>query len=207
MTIKASSLLAVTAIWAATIAGVALEPDAWWALIFAALATPVVGIGFWRRLGLSRLIAIAGIWAGAAIMFGSDAHHAWTSVFAFLATAPVTYSPMRRDALVLGLGVALPWIFAGIVVASTGEGAWIAVFTFLTAATVPATRGNWEKGVAAILWWGVACGIMLATDGWYWLAVIAWLLTTISLGPRDFRWPRGIEWDLWDRDDDAEVIR
>lgn len=45
---KATSLLAVAAIWGASIGAVAAQREAWWALIFAALASAAVGLGIGR---------------------------------------------------------------------------------------------------------------------------------------------------------------
>ena len=46
---------------------------------------------------------------------------------------------------------------------------------------------------------------MLTTAGWYWLGVIAFVLTVSSLGFGGFRFPRALEWDLFDRDDGDRV--
>lgn len=200
MTIKASSLLSVIAIWAAMIPAVIAQPDAWWSLVFAGMATMAVGIGFWRRLGLSRVIAIAGIWAGTALIVGNG-EATWPSVFAFLATSAVVYSMMKRDAYILGLGIAAVWLATALIVVNQHDAARIAVFAFLTAATTASSRSRWSKGAAAMVWWGIATAIILAADGVYWLAVIAWLLGSASLGFRDWNFPRGIEWDILERDE------
>lgn len=207
MTIKATSLLSILAIWACMIPAVAIEPDAWWSLIFAFLATGAVGIGAWRRLGLSRLVAVAGIWAGTAAAVASDPESTWVSIFAFLATGAVVYSVMRRDALTIGLGIAVTWSLVGAVLATHGhEGSWIAIFAFLTAGSLANTRRHSAKGLAAILWWGIACTIMLATGGWYWLGVFAFILSATTVGFGDFHLPRGVEWDLFERDDDRRTV-
>ncbi len=203
MTIKASSLLSIIAIWAAMIPAVVLQPGAWWALIFAGLATFAVGTGAFRRLGLSRLIAITGVWAGAALAIGSDAGAAWISVMAMLATGATVHSFMRRDAYFGGLGIGAAWIATGLTVMlnDNHDGAWIAVFAFLTAGAVANSRGN-PRGIAAIAWWSLAGVIMIATDGLHWLGVIAFILTATSLGLGGFQVPRRFEWDLFERDDD-----
>ena len=161
MTVKATSVLSILAIWVASIAAVVIEPDSWWILIFSSLATGAVGVSAWRRLGISRLLAIAGTWGGTAIAASSTSDAAWTAIFAFLATGAVANS-----------------------------------------------RNETGRGVAALIWWGVAGAIVLiAGDGWAWLGVIAFILTSISLGFGDFSFPRGVEWDLWDRDDDDERVK
>jgi hypothetical protein len=203
VTIKATSALSIVAIWAAMIAAVVAKPDLWWTLIFAFLATGAVGISAWRRLGMSRLVAIAGIWGGTAIAVGVEGS-GFPSIFAFLSTGAVVYSIMRRDALLIGLGMAAAWLVAGGVVAINGdEGAWITVFSFLTVGALANTRGNNLRGLSAILWWGIAGAIMVAVGGgWsYVLCIPAFLLTSASLGFGDFGFPRGLEWDLFDRDD------
>ena len=95
MTIKATSLLSIIAIWVASLAAVAVEPKSWWMLIFSLLATAAVGASAWRRLGISRLIAVTGAWCGSAIAAGSTPDATWTSIFAFLTTGAVVYSTMR----------------------------------------------------------------------------------------------------------------
>ncbi|MGI8926910.1 MAG: hypothetical protein ACR2HN_09735 [Tepidiformaceae bacterium] len=208
MTIKATSLLSLLAIWAAMLPAVVFADAPVWTLIFAGLATAAVGIGAWRRLGVSRVIAIAGAWAGAALASGSEPDAAWVTVFAFLTTGAVVYSIMRRDALGVGAGVAAAWLVTGLVVAAQdGGGAWIAVFAFLTAGSLANSRSLHIRGLTAVLWWGIAGTIMLAADGWFWLAVIAFLLSAASFGFQDFHLPRRLEWDLFDRDDDATVVR
>jgi hypothetical protein len=206
VSIKATSLLSILAIWVTMIPAVIAQPDAWWSLIFAALATGAIGASAWRRLGLSRVIAISGTWLGTAIAAGNNEGAAWVAVMAFLATAAVVYSTLRRDAVVAGIGIAVPWIFVGAVAAANdGDGAWIAVFAFLGAATVANAGGkSIVRGASAILWWGLAGLIMLVSGGWFWLSVVAFLLTAISLGISDFRLPTGLEWDLFDRDEEDD---
>lgn len=207
MTIKVSSLLSIVAIWGSMIPAVIVESDAWWSLIFAFLATGAVGVGAFRRLGLSRLVAIIGIWVSTAIAVGSDADATWVSIFAFLSTGAVVYSVLRREAIVTGLGIAAAWsVVAAVVAAHGADGAWIAIFSFLTAGSLSNSRSRYGKGLAAMLWWGIAGVIMLATDGWYWLSVLAFILSAASVGLTDFTLPRGLEWDLFDRDDDARYV-
>lgn len=207
VTIKATSALSILAIWAAMVPAIVIEPGAWWSLMFAALATAAIGIGSWRKLGLSRLIAIAGTWAGAAIAIANAPGSAWVSVFAFLTTAVVVYSIMKRDAYLGGLGIAIAWLVTGAVIADTGEGVWISVFAFLTAAAVANSFGRKTRGIAAAVAWLAAGAIMLSTGGWFWLAVIAFFLSASSLGLDGVRIPRSFEWDLFDRDDDSERIK
>jgi len=208
MTIKATSALSILVIWATMIAAIVAQPGQWWTLIFAFLATGAVGVSAWRRLGMSRLIAMSGTWGGTALAVGySEA--GMTAIFAFLTTGAVVYSVMRRDALLIGAGVAAAWLVTGMVVAVNGEGgAWISVFAFLTAAALSNTRGNGARGLSAILWWGIAGGVMLAADGgWsYTLCIAAFVLTSASLGFGDFHFPRGLEWDLFERDDDSQQM-
>ena len=209
MTIKATSVLSILAIWVASIAAVAFESDSWWILIFAALATAAVGVSAWRRLGISRLIAISGTWAGAAFAAGTTGEAAWTSIFAFLSTGAVVFSTMKRDAWMLGLGIAVAWLAMGLSVAGHGEDAsWMCVFSFLTAGAVSNSHHPFSRGVAAVVWWGLAGAlVMLFGAGLAWLSVIAFLLTSLSLGFGGFDFPRGLEWDLWDRDDDSERVK
>jgi len=208
VTIKASSALSILAIWVTMIPAVIAEPDAWWGLIFALLATLAVGASAWRRLGTSRLLAIAGTWLGTAIAIGASSDATWMAVFAFLATSAVVYSTMRREALATGGGIAVAWLMAGAVVAANdGEGAWIGIFAFLTAAVVANSRGAATRGLAAMLWWGIAGFVMIAAGGWYWLSIIAFGLSAASIGISEFRIPRKIEWDLFERDDDGEAVR
>lgn len=77
MTLKATALLAIAAIWGAAVSAIALHPDVWWTLVFAALATGAVGFG--RSIGLARVLGIAGAWGGAGAIVASDPHHAWIS--------------------------------------------------------------------------------------------------------------------------------
>jgi len=208
VTIKATSALSILAIWTTMIPAVIAEPDAWWGLIFALLATLAVGASAWRRLGISRVLAIVGIWLGSAIAITSDPDATWVSIFAFLSTGAVVYSMMRREAVAIGGGIAVTWLITGAVVAANdAEAAWISVFAFLTAGAVANSTGYQARGLAAMLWWGIAGFVMIAADGWYWLAIIAFLLSAASIGISDFRIPRRIEWDLFERDDDGETVR
>ncbi|MBI5948458.1 MAG: hypothetical protein HY875_09990 [Chloroflexi bacterium] len=208
MTIKATSFLSLVAIWAAMIAAVAFGDAPWWTLIFAFLASGAVGVGMWRRLGVSRLIAITGTWVTTAWAVGAEPDTGWITVFAFLTTGAIVYSLMRRDAIGLGAGIAFTWLIVALVILDNeGDGAWIAVFAFLTAGSLSNSRSRHMKGLTAILWWGIAGVIMLATDGWFWLAVPAFIFTSASFGFRDFSFPRRIEWDLRERDDDGYVVK
>lgn len=206
MTIKATSALSILAIWVTMVPAVMAEPGAWWSLIFAVMATGAIGVSAWRRLGLSRVIAISGTWLGTA--FAVQEGEAWVSIFAFLATAAVVYSVMRRDALLLGLGIAVTWLMTGIVVAAhEGDGSWICVFAFLTSGAVANSLSRMSRGVAAAGWWGAAGILMLAADGWHWLAIVAFVLTAGSIGFGDFQVPRRIEWDFFERDDSEARIK
>jgi hypothetical protein len=205
MTLKVSSLLSIVAIWVADITAVVIEPDCWWSIIFAGLATFAVGAGAFRRLGMSRLIAISAIWAGTAIAMADNPDATWISIFAFLSTGAAVHSFMKKDSYLGGLGIALPWLLVGPAVASATdqEPAWICVIAFLTTAAIANSRGD-RRGLAALIWWGAAGAIMLLTDDWYWLSVIAFVMTVSSFGFGGFSFPRGIEWDLFDRDDDGD---
>ena len=210
MSIKATSALSLVAIWAAMIPAVVANTDAWWTLIFAGLATGAVGIGMWRRLGLSRLVAITAIWVATALVVAEHESAAWISVFSFLATGAVVYSMMARTALLLGVGIAASWaITAAAILVADGEGAYIAIFAFLTAATVANSWRGESRGVAAIVWWGIAGAIMIPTEGWFWLSAIAWILSMASIGiwRGGFAFPHRFEWDLFERDDDGRVVR
>lgn len=208
MTIKASSLFSIIAIWATMIPAVILEPDGWWSLFFAAFATLVVGVNAWRRLGWSRLLSIVGIWLGTAAAISESSGAAWTSIFAFLATFAVVLSIMRREAVGIGVGIAFAWLVTGaVVVANDGAGAWIAIFAYLTTFALANNRGFHAKGFAAMLWWGLAGAVMIAAGGWYWLSIFAFILSALSVGITQIRIPRGIEWDLWDRDERGELVR
>jgi len=204
VSIKATSLLSILAIWVTMIPAVIAQPDAWWSLVFAVLGTAAIGVSAWRRLGLSRLVAISGTWLGTAIAISSDESAAWVAVMAFLATGAIVYSTMRREAWVAGLGIAVAWVMVGTVAsANDGEGAWISVPAFLTAGAVANAAGSGvTRGLATILWWGIAGLVMLSAGGWYWLAIIAFLLSAASLGISDFQLPPRLEWDLFDRDED-----
>ena len=57
MTLKATALLSIAAIWGAAIAVVVVQGDVWWTLVFAILASGAVGLK--RSLGLARVLAIA----------------------------------------------------------------------------------------------------------------------------------------------------
>jgi hypothetical protein len=202
VTVKASSALSIVAIWVSMIVAVVVSPGAWWALIFAFLATLAVGASAWRRLGLSRLIALVAAWAATALAIGKYEDAAWISTFTFLTTGAVVYSVMRRDALALGAGIGVAWAVSGVVVAANGaEAAWIGIFAFLTAGALANSRGDFARGLSAVLWWGIAGAIMLISGGWEWLAVIAFVLSAMSFGFHDFQFPRRVEWDLFERDD------
>jgi hypothetical protein len=194
------------AIWVAVIPAVVIEPDGWWAVIFGLLATAAIGVSAWRRLGLARVIAIGGAWGGVAVGIIVSADNTWACVFAFLATGAIVYSAMRRNAYVAGAAIALAWAVTGAVAArSDGDGAWICVFAFLTTGAVANSGNGIARGLSSIVWWGAAGAIMLALDGWYWLAVIAFILSATSIGFSDFNFPRKFEWDLFDRDGDDDV--
>lgn len=198
MSIKASALLAIAAIWGAMIPALLAEDGQYWTVVFAFLATMAIGGSFWRSFGLSRLLAVAGIWAGAAV--ATSEGEGWVTVFAFLATGAAVHSVMGARAVLNGIGIAVPWlVLAAVSRDAGGEGSWICVFAFLTAATVANHRSE-KRGVAAVLWWGAAGTVMVLADGWYALAIGAWLLSAASLGFRGFWLPRRIEWDLFDRD-------
>jgi hypothetical protein len=201
VTIKATALLSIAAIWASVITAVVLEHGGWWALIFAALATGAVGASAWRRLGLSRLAAIAGAWGGTSAAIATNSDTTWMSVFAFLATGAVVYGFMRRDALLIGLAIAAAWGITGVVAARDHEGAWICVFAFLTAGALANSRRNASRALVSIAAWGGAGAVMLATQEWYWLSVFAFLFSTVSFGLGGIAIPRRIEWDLFDRDE------
>lgn len=208
MTIKATSALSILAIWIATAIGIRLAHGGWPVIIFAALTTAAVGASAWRRLGMSRLLAIAGTWAAVAIAMDGHHHTWWISIFAFLSTAAVVYSVMRRDDYAVGLGVAVAWLVVGIATREYPHTAWMSVFAFLSAGALSNTRGNWARGVSAILWWSLLLAVVLVSDGgWAWLCVPAFLLTAMAVGLSDFHFPRGIEWDLFDREDDSIDVR
>lgn len=207
MTIKATSMLSILAIWVGTIVGVAISPGAWPSIIFAALATGAVGVSAWRRIGISRLAAMAGTWGAVGWAMAAHEGNWWISIFAFLTTGAVVYSTMRRDALLAGAGVAVAWLACAAASHPHEGAAWMAIFAFLTAGAISNTGGN-VRGLSAILWWTIAAGIVIAGGtGWAWVGVIAFVLTSASLGFSDFNFPRGLEWDLFDRDDDSGTIR
>jgi hypothetical protein len=199
-------VFSILVIWVAIIPAVIVEPGGWWAIIFAVLATGAIGVSAWRRLGLSRVIAIAGIWGGVAAGIIGDADNTWASVFGFLATGAVVYSGMRRNAYLTGAAIALAWAVVGAAGwRSEGDATWICVFAFLTAGAVANGGGGIARGLSMLVWWGAAGAIMLSLDGWYWLAVIAFILSATSIGFSDFSFPRKFEWDLFDRDKDDDV--
>ncbi len=207
MTIKATSMLSILAIWIGTIVGVAISHDAWPAVIFAALATGAVGVSAWRRLGISRLTALSGTWGATGWAIAAHEGNWWISIFAFLTTGAVVYSTMRRDALAAGAGIAVAWLACAAASQQHEGAAWMAIFAFLTAGAIANTGGN-VRGLSAILWWTIAGAIVVAGgSGWAWTGIIAFVLTSASLGFSDFNFPRGLEWDLFDRDDDSGVIR
>ncbi|HKS91844.1 MAG TPA: hypothetical protein VJQ83_07940 [Tepidiformaceae bacterium] len=209
MTIKATSLLALIAIWTGTIVAVVISPGASWLIIFSVLASGAVGVSLWRRLGIPRVIAVAAVWASIAVMVGFHTDAAWASIFAFVSTGAIVYSGMRRDAYVAALGIAAAWgITAAVGAAHDDAGAtWICIFAFLTTGAVANSFGV-TRGLSAILWWGIAGAIILATGGDYaWLAIFAFVLTASSIGfGGGFSFPRRFEWDLFDRDDDSRVL-
>ncbi len=55
--------------------------------------------------------------------------------------------------------------------------------------------------------WGIAGFVMIAAGGWYGLSIAAFVLSAASIGISEFRIPRKIEWDLFERDDDGEAVR
>ena len=208
MTIKATSALSILAIWVATITGIVVAGGGSPVIIFAFLATAAVGISAWRRLGLSRLIAIAGMWSSVAIGMGGHTNNWWISIFAFLSTGAVVYSLMRRDDVMIGVGVAAAWLAVGIASAKFDGAAWMCIFAFLTTGALSNTRGDSARGLSAILWWGIVLGVVLVGGAsWAWLSIPAFILTAASLGLGDFRFPRALEWDLFDRDDDGDRVR
>lgn len=209
MTIKATSVFSILAIWIASIIAVVLEPDGWWLLIFSFVATAAVGVSAMRRLGVSRLLAIVGTWAGMAFAAGSTSDAAWVSVWAFLTTGVVVFSTMKRDAWMLGVGISVAWLVVGISVLSKGpDVAWMCVFAFLTAGSVANSRHPFSRGIAAVVWWGATGVLVLAFgSGLAWVSVFAFVLTTLSFGLGGLQFPRGLEWDLWDKDDDDERVK
>jgi hypothetical protein len=211
VTVKATSLLSLLAIWVAMIPAVIASPGAWWALIFAFLASGAVGIGAWRSLGISRLMAVTAVWAATGVAIAAHTDAAWISIFSFVSTGAIVYSAMRRTAVLLGLGIAAAWLTTGTVIAAADDAGptWVSIFAFLTAGAVANKRRGQVAGLAAIVWWAAAGAIMLATDGWYWLAVLAFLFSSASLGFGDggFRIPRHFEWDLFRGDDEGEAVR
>jgi hypothetical protein len=58
------------------------------------------------------------------------------------------------------------------------------------------------------VWWTAAGVLVLLFGGGFaWLSVIAFVLTTASIGLGGFDFPKRLEWDLWDRDDDSERVK
>ncbi len=204
LTLKATALLAIAAIWGASVSAVALHADAWWTLVFAVLATGAVG--FRRSVGLARVLAIAGIWGSAAAITAGNADHAWVTVFAFLATGAVVYSAMERDAFLSGLGIAVSWAAAAVAVVATDGGAWITVFSFLTTGAVANIGRGGGGGVLAILAWVVAAAAIVALDGHHWLAVFAFVFGSLHFGVPGVRFPTRFEWDFRS-DDHSESVR
>jgi hypothetical protein len=152
-------------------------------------------------------VGIAGTWAATGVAAASDSDATWVSIFAFLTTGAVVYSTMKRDAWMQGVGIAVAWGAVALAVVEHGSGpAWMSIFAFLTAGAVANSRGEMGRGVAATAWWG-ATGAIVFFTGWAWLGVIAFLLTSASLGFGSFSFPKGLEWDLFDRDDDDERVK
>lgn len=178
---------------------VTIEPRGWWVLIFAALATLVVGSGMRRIIGSARLIAIAGAWTATSVMIAYG-EAVWPCVFAFLTTAAVAALPIRNSSLFPGITVAAVWLASALIVVDQQAGAGVTVFAFLTAATLAAGRFGALRNTLVLALWAAATAIILAVDGMYWLSAVAWLLGAIPLGlPRAF--PRTIEWDILERGD------
>jgi hypothetical protein len=203
VTIKVSSLLAIAAIWAATITAVVIEPDSWWAVIFAVLATGTIGVQAWRRLGWSRLIGIAGIWAATGSAMAHDSDSTWMSIFAFLSTGAVVMSILKRNDTLGGFAIAAAWGGAATLAMANGD-AWTGVMAFLTAGALANGRNPTQR-LVSIAAWAVVAAIGVAEPALSWLAVFAFVATVVA-GMGGFGPPRGIEWDLFDRkrrDDDA----
>ncbi len=204
LTLKATALLAIMAIWGASVAAVALHGDVWWTLVFAVLATGAVG--FRRSVGLARVLAIAGVWGSAAAITASNPDHAWVTVFAFLSTGAVVYSAMERDAFLSGLGVAVSWIAAAAAVVATDGGAWITVFSFLTTGAIANIGRGGGAGALAIVAWVVAAAAIVVLDGHHWLAVFAFAIGSLHFGVTGVRFPTRLEWDFRS-DDHSESVR
>jgi hypothetical protein len=82
------------------------------------------------------------------------------------------------------------------------------VFAFLTAGAISNSHHPFSRGLTAIVAWSVAGVAVIAWgDNLAWLGVIAFLATSLSLGFGGFSFPKGLEWDLWDRDDDDERVK
>lgn len=208
MTVKATSLLALIAIWAGTVIAIAISPEAWWIVFFAFPASGAVGLSLWRRLGIPRVIAITAVWASLAVMVGFHADAAWASVFAFVATGAIVYSGMRRDAYLGALGIATAWGVTAAIGAAHSDASvtWVCIFAFLTTGAVANTFGT-ARGVSAIIWWAIAGAVILATGGDYaWLTIFAFVLSAGSIGFGGFNFPKRFEWDLFDRDDDSRAF-
>jgi len=203
VTVKASSVLCIVAIWAAVVTGIAFEPGAWWAIFFAFLATGSVGLSAMRRLGLSRVVAVAGTWAGAAVAFGADSTATWMSIFAFLTTGGVVYSRMKPGALLAGAAIAVAWLAVGITAHQDASAAWTCIFAALSARWI--ASGQNIRALVAIGAWAGAAALMTWQEGMYWLSVLAFAVTLFPM-QRGPLLPRRFEWDLsWSRDD-GDVI-
>ncbi|MGD9933952.1 MAG: hypothetical protein AB7T37_09555 [Dehalococcoidia bacterium] len=203
MTVKASPLLCLIAIWAAVVMGIAFEPGAWWATFFALLASVAVGLSAMRRLGLSRIVAVAGAWAGAAVAFGADGGATWMSIFAFLTTTGVVYSRMKPGALLEGAAVAVAWLAAGVTANQDADAAWTGIFAALSAKWI--AGGGRLRSMLGAAAWGAAGAVMTWQEGMYWLAPIAFFVTLFPIG-KGVAFPRRFEWDLSWRTDDGDVI-
>jgi hypothetical protein len=116
---------------------------------------------------------------------------------------------MKRDAWQLGVGIAAAWLATGLCIAAEGPGVtWMSVFAFLTAGAVANSHNETARGVAATVWWTAAGVLVLLFGGGFaWLSVIAFVLTAASIGIGGFDFPKRLEWDLWDRDDDSERVK
>jgi hypothetical protein len=203
LTIKASAVLAIAAIWIATIAGIAADSGAWWSVFFAMLATAAVGSGFWRSLGWSRLIAIAGVWAATAIAFGNDSGVTWMSIFAAFSTFAIVHSRMRMTAFLNGLAAVVPWAIASALTFIDSGAAWTCVFAFFTVGSV--ANGGMFRALVSMAAWGGLGAIMIVQEDWYWLSILAFVATAIAFSSRP-EVPRKFEWDLFESEDDRNVV-
>lgn len=203
MTVKASSVLCLVAIWAAVITGIAFEAAAWWSVFFAFMATAAVGASAMRRLGLSRVVAVAGTWGGAAAAFGADSSATWMSIFAFLTTGAVVYSRMKPAAMLQGAAVATAWLAAGLAANQDATAAWTGIFAALSAR--PLAGGGRVRAAAGIVAWAAAGALMVWQEGMYWLSAGAFVATLLPFGGGPFI-PRRFEWDLGWRRDSSGVI-